>query len=95
MLWSTSICCGVYILWGTICCGQPTYIVGIYCGQQLLIVYVVGYDMLWMTLFGCSPQHIPPAPHNIYIVVYAVGICCGVQRLLPMLLKQKLLEMIG
>ena len=45
------ICCGVCSLWVTICCGYHTYIVEICCGQRPLIVYVVGEDMLWVTLF--------------------------------------------
>ena len=58
-LWTTSyiacgwqtICCGVHRLWVTICCGYRTYIVGICCGQHPLVVYVVGDDMLWVTVF--------------------------------------------
>ena len=71
MLWT-------YILWVPIYCGYRLYVVGIYCGQHLLIVYVVGDGMLWVTcvhnICVCRPQHI-----------YVVDVCCGVLRLLPML----------
>ena len=81
-----------------VCCGVHLYVVEcISCGVLYVVdtVYILwGYVvddsyssyMLWVTI--CCGEHFLSVLHNIYLCssqhIYVVGICCGVQRLLPM-----------